>query len=1082
MRFIYTLLILCLLAMGYTAHAQQTDGSLTGKVADSSGAPLEGAIITVTHLPSGTVYHTAVDKTGHFYLTGLRVGGPYKISAGMVGKKTQEQEASIHLGEPAQIRFILLDDQTLLSGVTVKGNGSKAPRANTYGAGQNLGRAQLAAMPTASRSITDMTRMVPQASKDNSFAGTNFRYNNVTIDGAINNDAIGFSPSAGGITGTSGMPGASTRTNPVSLDAIEEMQVYLAPYDVKIGNFTGGSINAVTRGGTNKVTGSIYGFGRNAAITGKDKAGGLGKMNSDYYDYQTGIRIGLPIIKNKLFFFTNEEITRNQVPAQLLAGQAETAQILSVKDAADIRSSTLQRYGQAFDPGTAGAFNTYARSQKFFNRLDWNINDRHQLVLRNNTIRSTAMNMDRDQMDFRFTSMAYEQVNNQSSTVAELKSRFSNNLSNSLLVGYTYNRDARNPSSNPALPQVQIMGRTPGTTIYLGTDREASIFNMLQKTIEVTDNVTWHKNKHTFTIGTHNEFYHINYGFVNSWNGRVDYLSIEDYLANNPYRVRGSYNYTNNDRAYILAHPGARFNMDMLSVYVQDEINITDKLRITPGLRADAALLPEKPALSEQTRNAYTDQYLGNTYDYTPLNRITNHYLDKVQVSPRIGFRYDWLGNQTLILRGGAGIFTGRIPLAWLGYAYYNTGVHYGSFDQKADQKPFTPGSDPLKAGPNGIAAFIAQNGAVTTDPHAGQTQVDVVNNNFVMPQMLRTSLALDYNTPSGYKFTVEGLYSKTIKDVFFQQVNVKDDPRYYGFDTHHQLPVYGGAVDPHFSNAYELGNTSLGYRYSVTASIARTFTSGVNAGIAYTYGGAKDVFNGIRNSMESNWQLNQALNPNNAGLAWSNFDIRHRIVANGSWRKAWNPCWISSAGLFVSAQSGSPFTYGIVNNSVQGLSQQVSLAYIPTREEAVNFFQDNTTATAAQQATAFNAYIDRNKYLSDHRGRFTGRNEGRTPWNTQADLHLAQEFHFANTDHYITLSLDIMNVTNLLGSSWGRVYFSPNTFNSTASVGLTPTLFPPKQNANNYPVYTFGDPGKPYAIDYFNSRAQGQLGLRYTF
>ena len=1088
-KIVYVICLLCsVLVVGYRVQAQETNGSLSGKVTDEKNQTQQGASVEAVHAPSGTRYGTTTGTNGSFYLPGLRIGGPYTVTVTMVGKAIQKKDnLLVRLGEPLLLNFILADAGAELSAVTVKAS-ARGGRANVYGAGQNISRTQVSGMPTVSRSIQDITKLVPQSTKDNSFAGTNFRYNNVTIDGAINNDAIGFSPSAGGITGSSGMPGSSTRTNAISLDAIEDMQVYLAPFDVKIGNFTGGSINAVTRSGTNKVTGSVYGFGRNAAITGSDKAGSLGKMNSSFYDYQAGARLGFPIVKNKLFFFTNEEITRRRDPSQLVAGSTETNKILSLADANDIRNSTLQRYGAAFDPGTAGNYDASSRSYKFFNRIDWNIDSRNQLSVRNNTIFSKSMNMDRDQQDFRFSSMAYEQENNQSSTVLEWKSRFNNELSNSFIAGYSVVHDKRTPSADPSLPQVQIMGRTPGTTIYLGTDREASIFDMKQRTIEITDNLTLRKNKHTFLFGTHNELYHIDYGFVNAWNGRVDYLSIEDYKNNIPYRVRGSYNFNNNNRDYILANPEAQFNVNMFSAYVQDEIQLTEKLKITPGLRADYTMLPTRPALSEQTKNAYTDDYFGNTYSYTPMNRITNNYLNKVQLSPRLGFRYDWNGDQSVILRGGTGLFTGRIPFAWLAYAYYNNGINYGSFDQKADAKVFVPGTDPLKPGANGIAGFLAQNGAVLDNKSAGKTQVDLVDNGFVMPKVWRTNVAVDYVHPSGYKFGVEGIVTKTMKDVSFQQVNIKDDPRYYGYDTERQQPVFSGTVDPHFSNAYLLSNTGKGYRYSITGTLSRSYAFGLNASVAYTYGASKDVSNGIRNSMESNWQLNQGLNPNNPGLAWSNFDIRHRLVVNVGYTKAWNAGWKTIATLFVTAQSGSPFTYGIVNNSVQGLPQQVSLAYIPKAEDAIRFFQDyknavGATITAADQAQAFNNYVDNDKYLRSRRGNFTERNKGRTPWNIQADLHLAQEYHLSRnaSGHFITLSVDVINLTNLLSSNWGRVYFSPNTFNSTASAGLTPA-FPARQNPGNYPVYTFENPGTPYSVDFFNSRAQVQMGLRYSF
>lgn len=1081
-------IFLCLLTTVLHTAAQQTDGSISGTVSDSLGHSLEGASVTVLHITSGTSATARTDKNGSFYVPNLRIGGPYSLTVSYTGMRSfRNDNLTVRLGVPLELPIVLVTQQAVLKELVVTTGRIRGQKANVYGAGMNITSTQIANTPMISRSLQDITRTVPQSSKDNSFAGTNFRYNNITIDGAINNDAIGFSPSAGGITGSSGTPGSSTRSNAISLDAIEDMQVYLAPFDVKIGNFTGGSINAVTRSGTNNLTGSVYSYGRNANITGKDRVGTLGNMQQDFYDWQAGFRIGFPIIRNKLFFFTSEEITRRQDPAQLMAGQAEASGILSNEDVVLIQEETEKRYGSTFRPGTGGAFNTTARSEKYFNRIDWNINSGNQLSIRNNTVHSQSLNLDRDQMDFRFSSMAYHQTNNQVSTVAELKTRLHNGWSNSLILGYTVIHDYRTPSSDPSLPQVQIQGRTPGTTIYMGTDREASIFDMKQKTWEITDNATWRTGKHTFLFGSHNELYNINYGFVNAWNGRVDYLSIEDYIANKPYRVRGSYNYTDNSRGYLQSHPEATFSIGLLSVYTQDEVRVSDRLQITPGIRVDYTLLPEKPLLSKRASENITDEYYGNSYYYTPLNRIGNNYLNKLQLSPRIGMRYDITADKHWTLRGGAGVFTGRIPFAWLGYAYYNTGVHYGAYEQRADRQPFVAGTDPVKPSANGIADFIRQNGNVNNNPASGVTQVDVIGKDFTMPAVLRTNLALEHTTHNEYTFTIEMLYTKTIRDVFFQQINVKDNPHYYGFDKKHQFPVYPGNSDPGFTNIYQLSNTGLGHRFSFTGSIKKQFIQGVYFSLAYTYGQSKDVFNGIRNSMESNWQLNQALNPNNAGLAWSNFDIRHRIIGNTGYRKHWKNGWNSVANIFFSAQSGSPFTYGIVNYSLQGLSQQVSLAYIPDREEAIHFFQEiqqnGVVTTAAQQAAAFNRYIDANSYLSSRRGQFTERNAGRSPWNISADLHLAQEFHFGETHkNFITLSLDIINVTNLISSKWGRSYFSPNTFNSTASVGLTPAQFPEKQNPGQYPVFTFREPGKPYSIDLFNSRAQGQLGCRYNF
>ncbi|SFC78443.1 Carboxypeptidase regulatory-like domain-containing protein [Parapedobacter composti] len=1078
----YIVLFSLLILYSFFAFSQETGGALTGQVVDQAGSPVQGATITAIHTPSGTRYAVSTGADGRYRLDNLRIGGPYEVTASLVGKAPVSQGSiMVRLGGAQQVDLTMLDDVQQLEMVAVTARRA-AEKANTYGAGQNISAEQVSNMPTISRSVTDITRQVPQGSKDNSFAGTNFRYNNVTVDGAINNDAIGFSPSLGGQTGTSGMPGSSTRTNPISLDAIQDMQVYLAPYDVKIGNFTGGSVNAVTRSGTNDVEGSVYGYGRNATITGNDRVGTLGSMESDFHDLQTGLRLGFPILKNKLFFFTNMEYTSRNDPTQLIAGTAETAHILSVADAAILSESALNRYGDIFEVGTPGLFVNRSRSTKFFGRIDWNINERHQLAIRNNTIFSKATHMDRDQQDFRFSSMAFDQTNNQVSTVAELKSRLKNNLTANFILGYTLINDYRDPQSDASLPQIQIQGRTPGTTIYLGTDREASIFDMRQRTLELTANLNWNIGSQRWTFGTHNELYGIRYGFVNGWNGRVDFLSIEDFLDNAPYRVRGSYNYENNNRDFIMDNPPANFDVNMYSVYVQNEIRVNDRLLVTPGLRADLAHLPTLPTLNEKVQSMLSDPDFGKTYFYTPVNRINNDFLNRVQFSPRIGVRWEALENRQLVVRGGAGLFTGRIPFSWLAYAYYNTGLTYGAFDQRAENKPFAPGSDAVRPSENGLANFIAENGVVVNDPSSGKTQVDLIDNGFTMPQVFRTSLGLDYTAGDGWDFTLEGIFTKNINDLLFQQVNTRDFTLWHGYDDSQQQPVYDGTVDERFTNVYLLSNTSEGYRYSITGTVSKRWKN-LNATASYTFGESKDISNGVRNSMESNWQLNQSLVPNNPTLAYSNFDIRHRIVAGISYGHDWNRVGRTNVNLFFSAQSGSPFTYGIVNNSIQGLPQQVSLVYIPQRDDAIRYFKDVPGGqTAAQQAEAFNRFIDGNDYLSSRRGNFTERNTGRTPWNVQADLRLAHEVPVNRLGHSITISADIINVTNLLHRKWGVQYFSPNTFNSTSSVGLTPTLFPPQQNDGNWPVFTFSDPGRPYSIDYFNSRAQAQLGVRYTF
>lgn len=1062
----FRLLLLFFFAFQW-AQAQVTTSSLSGTVQDVKGEVIPGATVLAVHQPTGTRYGVLTATNGRFLIANALPGGPYVLTTSFVGMKTDTRsDLQLTLGEDLTLKIVLSEQAVLLENVVVRGNRDTKPAA-----GVNVSEATIRTMPTLSRSITDMTRLTPQSS-NNSFAGTNFRYNNVTIDGTINNDAIGFSPSLGGQTGSSGMPGSSTRNNPISLDAIQDIQVYIAPFDVKIGNFLGGSVNAVTRSGTNDVAGSVYAFGRNATFVGSYNpvSDSKAKLQNTFHDYQTGFRLGLPLVKNKLFWFTNEEITNRQEPVQFQAGTKGSL----IGDAAVAQQiSDFLKTNYNFDAGSFGDYKIYSKSTKFFNRIDWNINDKHQFTLRNNTVLSEATNLERDAANFRFGSIDFKQTNVQSSTVAELKSRFSNRVSNSLILGYTAIHDYRDPlSNNSAFPQTEIAYN--GGTILLGNDREATVFNLRQKTFEITDNLTWFKGRHTFTAGTHNELYSIQYGFVNSCNGRVSYNSLDDFYNKLPNRVRGSYafNDSQNNRDYLFNNPYAHFNANLLSLYFQDEIRVTDRLKVTPGLRFDYTGLPTKPLLNPQVNATPTNANYGTTFTFTPFNQLSNQFFGKVQTSPRLGFVYDVNGDKSLTIRGGSGVFTGRIPFAWLGYAFYNDGVGFGAYDYNniATTAPAQrPVGDPLTGAP----AYNAQNLKTKS------TQVDLVDNNFKMPQMWRSNLAVDYIV-NGYKFTVEGLYTKVIHDLKFQQVNMKDTVRYYSYDASHQQPIYVGGsgasgaqkVNGSFSNAYLLSNTSKGYRYSLTFQVQKTYETGFGFSAAYTYGKSYDISNGIRNSMESNWQLNQSLTPNDPKLAYSNFDIRHRIVGTLNYRLGWSKTNATTFTLFYSLQSGAPFSWGYINSNIAGTPQAAGLAYIP---------KDMTEAKAllptGSQAEDFMAFVGRTPYLNGRKGTFTERNGDRTPWNNTADLRILHEIRLGGR-RSLQLSWDIVNVLNLVDKKLGWVYFSPNTFNSTASVGLKRTNNP----GTGDPVFTWAQPTTPYSIDPLASRWQMQFGARFSF
>jgi hypothetical protein len=1046
------------------AFSQETSSKIFGRLKGTTSE----MTIKVIHVPTNSSFETKSNKNGQFSLDNLQPGGPYTIEV-MDGANVVYSNSNVQLSlgnndlpvvEVGSIEKII--DEVKLT--------SKRATAAKFGVG--ISQAQISGLPNINRGIQDVTKLIPQ-SANNSFNGTNFRYNNVTVDGSINNDAIGFSPSLGGQTGTSGMPGSSTRSNSISLDAIQDVQVYIAPYDVKLGNFLGGSINAVTRSGSNNVEGSLYMYGRNAAITGNNRVGDNSKMPSSFEDFIYGGRVGLPVVKDKLFLFSNIEYTKRTDPVFYNAG--DQGALVSNDVAQQIAAFVKNKYG--FDAGSFNNYNNFSESGKLFNKLDWKINDKHTLSIKNNTVFSQALNLERDGANFRFSSMDFIQKNTSSTTTLELKSRFNDKWNNNLVVGYSSIHDYRDPTSqNVIFPQVEISYN--GGTILLGNDREATVFNMKQKTFEITDNLTYKTGHHTFLLGTHNELYNIDYGFVNALNGRISYKSLNDFYNSNPARIRGTYSLTGQNRDDLFNNPYASYKVNLLSAYLQDEINL-GRLRLTPGVRVDYTDLPDKPMLSPKVTSSPADPNYGNTYTYTPLSQLTNNYLNKPTISPRLGFNLDLTQNRSLVMRGGSGIFVGRIPFAWLGYAYYNDGVGFGSYDYNSP-----------------TAAQLATNG----DPLVGsnfpkwqnssKVQVDLIDNNFKMPRVWRSSLAFDY-TVSGYKFTLEGIYTKVLYDLKFQQVNKTDNVTYFSYDTNHEMPVYTTNINSNFSNAYMLSNTKEGYRYNLTAQLQKSYNFGLNFFVAYTYGDAKDITNGIRNSMESNWQMNQSLTPNDPKLSTSNFAIKNRVVANVGYTLPLSESNRLSANVYFNAQSGNPFSWGFVNSTIANTGQAAGLAYIfKDAAEATKYIapikdgSGNILVTTAQQVADYEKFISSNAYLSRRRGKFTERNGDFTPWNIQADFRIMDEIRLSEkSKNTLQISLSIINLTNLLNKDWGKVYFVPNTFNSTASVGLTKVgNIASGQPFAGDPTYNFRTPGLPYTIDQFASRFQAQLGIRYNF
>lgn len=1087
MRNFYKLLLALAVLITQTVTAQETTATINGSVTDAKGQPIAGASITIKHEPTGFSTGTESNSKGIFVVPNLKSGGPYTITISFTGFKPEVLEKlMLNLGNNPDLNIILRQDDKILTEVTVTA-GKRIPGAGT------IGKNQLATLPTIGRSITDFTRLTPQ-SNNNSFAGTNFRYNNLTIDGAINNDAIGFSNSFGGVSGggTSGAAGSGTRTNPYSLDAIQEVQVQLAPYDVKLGNFTGGSINAVTKSGTNDFHGAVYAYGRNQWLMGKSVDGQKKSMGSDFYDYQYGASIGGPILRNKVFFFVNFEQTRRQEPTFYNAGDPNAA--ISLNDAKAIADRLRSRYG--YDVGSYDKYKIFTNSDKLFSRFDWNINSRNSLMVRAIYTKGWGNNLERTSTNFQFSSTDFTQYTKNLNLAAELKTKISNTVSNNLTVSYINVHEYRD-FPGALSPFIDI----GSGAAWAGTWREASIYNMKQQTFEISDNITWTKGINKFTFGTHNEFYDLTYGFVNSWNGRWEYSSLTNFQNDKPSRIRGAFTTDPklpNDRDILFNDPPNPYKINMLSAYAQDELSFSRKLKITPGLRFDYPFLSHQPT-TDPALNTVADYISPNpTYSHTAFSDLDNKWMGQLTVSPRIGFNFDVNGNQKLVIRGGTGIFTGRMPFAWLGYAYTLNGTMYGNIDYK-------PGGAvvPLAIDPLTLKDTVSKYGGAAA---SATREVDVIDNNFKLPSIWRSNIAADMKFGNGYKLTVDLMYTKTLKDVQFQQINIKDSVQYFSTGPT-QSPVYvGGKLYGKYSNVYFLTNTSQGYRYNLTAQLSKITNNiivgghrmNMNWSVAYTYGVSKDLSNGIRNSFQSNYELNPAIVPGSPQLSYSNFDLRHRIVSTLGFAMNWNEANTTSLNFFYSGQSGSPYSvvYASANNPF-GNAANANLPYIPKDINDINLADvkdgaGNVTYSAAQQRIDLNNFIEGNKYLKKRRGQYAERNGLRTPWNHELDLKLMHEFKLSRTNnqHSIQVSFDVFNVLNLLNNDWGHITFVTNVNNYTVNM-LTfandgSGNAPGKPLGGYIPTFTFNKPttsnGKYYTVDPINSRWQGQLGIRYSF
>lgn len=1032
-------------------YSQVTSSSISGIIKGQANDPLVGATITATHQPTGTVYRTQTLSGGVFNLVNLIPGGPYTVQTTFVGfQSSNQQDLFLTLGENTRLDLNLTSSTGALTEVVVTGTGTARRRT---GASTSISNRQIAALPTLSRSIQDYTRLTPQAN-GNSFGGVSNRFNNITIDGAVNNDVFGLAGS--------GTPGGQAGTTAISLDAIQEIQVVLAPYDVTYGNFTGGGVNAVTRSGTNNFEGSAYYFFRNNSTVGNDPISKL--KTATFSDKQYGIRFGGPIIKNKLFFFVNGELARRTAPTIFNAG--DSGAVLTTAVAQRIADTMRTKYG--YDVGSVNPFPAETQSDKIFGRIDWNISEKHRLTLRHNYITAYDDNISRSNSFFRFGNNTYRFNNNQHITVAELRSRFSSRFSNSLILGRHRIRDFRSTYGS-LFPSIEIAQAT--TTIQLGAERSSTANELDQDIFEITDNFKIFKGKHTFTIGTHNEFFSFRNLFINNANGRWRFGSLNDFFANAPrqFDVTFSANKAADPR------PSAIFKAAQLGFYVQDEIQFSTRFRLTAGLRVDMPVLSTKPGYNRIVDSTFAGLY--NT-TFTPDRQLL--------WAPRIGFNYDAEGDRSKIIRGGIGIFTGRLPFVWFSNQFSNSGLLLRTTAQTDN----TPTAAPFDV--NGGQGFNPSVDAQSNIGSAGNSfEINLIDRDFKIPQVMRLNLALDAKLPGDVNLTIEGLYSKTLNNVFYQDVNltppvgVADTTFNRGFD---RRIAYAGAVNARrknsvITNAILISNTNKGYTYNIGFTLNKTWKN-LFAQVTYNHNGATDVNSGASSTALSQWEFVQVVgDPNNPQLANSNYWLNHRITSAVTYGISYAKQHLrTSIGLFYNGNSGQPYTY-VINGDLNSDGRFGNdLLYIPADPSQIRFvdFLDangNVRFTAAQQAAAFEQFVRNDSYLSKRRGQYAERNGRSTPWEHVVDARIAQDvsIKIGEKRHAFQFTFDVFNLTNLLNDNWGRQYSVGNqAYNVLTTINRTTGQF-----AGRGYNFTIGqDPWSPN----FGSRWQGQIGIRYTF
>jgi hypothetical protein len=1032
MKKITQISVLIMLFISTLSIAQTTTSSIYGVVKDSSGETVIGANVAVTHLPTGTKYFSITNSSGYYNIPAVRPGGPFSVQVSYVGFTTFEtKDVQTSLGASTPVNVTLRDDVTSLKEVVITTQGDAFNRDRT-GASQQFSKREVQSIPiTGARTMASITKYNPHGD-GRSFGAQDSRLNNFTVDGSILNNGFGL----GGDSQAGGRTGSSS----ISIDAIEQLQVNIAPFDVRQSGFVGAGINAVTKSGTNNFEGSIYtSYRDNSSKFVGDNAAGVPVTATTFKENMKGFRLGAPIIKDKLFLFVNaEELTKTEPATDWVSTGSPLTGITSRVLYSDMQTlSTFMKDKFNYITGPWEGFDSESYSKKFLARLDWNINDNHKLTLRyvhhdsesdfliSNSSSAGAGNRRTLFTAMSFQNSGYTQQDNTRSVVFELNSKLSETLHNNLIIGYDKQIEDRGYRTE-LFPTIDIRDGAGVTYTSVGFDPFTPGNKLNYSNFHVTNNITKYIGKHTIVGGVNFEKFTSNNLFFSASNGVYIFNSLADfYTAANQSIANGGapstfvparfqYRYSaiegGND-------PYQTLKSNKIDLYIQDEYIVSEKFKFTAGLRASMVDF-ENTALENPAVNALT---------FTKGEKWNTGLMPKTQYlfEPRFGFNYDVKGDRSTQFRGGTGVFTGKPPYVFISNQIGNNGVLTGFIDVSgaaATNYGFT--ADPAKylkpANPTLPTSF----------------DLAMTNPNYKFPQIWKSNIALDQKLPGGFIGTVEYVYGQNINAVTYYNANLKDPTaRFNGPDTRHRWigGNTGNRINSNVSMAAILTNTDEGYYNSTTLKIEYPAKKGLWGSFALTFSDAKDV-QSAGSTASSSWQSIRSINGNNEGIGMSISDnnIKERLVGLVGYRinygkKSWGS---TSFTLGYVGQSGSPFSYTI-NGDMNGDGVSGNeLIYVPNNGSEIKFEQFTstqpdktvTTFTIDDQKAAFEKFIAQDIYLNSRRGQYAERNASYVPMLHRMDFSVIQDFYltFGGVKNSFQVRADILNFGNMLNKDWG--------------------------------------------------------------